>query len=149
MLGSLAQKPIPCGLPARHRRTRVCRPSISLLSRGKPMLCATCSTKGRMLRSSTLTATSRSISLVSALLRAEARPRLRERLQLLRSLLRPEWELVVAGQVETPQQVRQTWPRSANFFGTQFPANSQTLSRLSHPAHQIRQTWNTLYRSFD
>jgi ankyrin repeat protein len=101
-------RPIPCGLPARNPRTRVCRPSMSRPRRAGPILCATCSTKGRTLRSSIVMATSRSISLVSARLRAEVAPRLLELLQLRRSLLPPEREVGVAPQVETPQQGRQT-----------------------------------------
>ena len=44
----------------------VCRPCISRLRRAEPVLCAICSTKGRMPGSSTITATSRSIWLASA-----------------------------------------------------------------------------------
>ena len=109
----------------------VCRPCISRLRRAEPMLCAICSTKGRMPGSSTITATSRSIWLASALLRAEAAPRPMELLQLRRGLLPPEREVAVCRQEETPQPGRQTWPRSANLFGTQLPANS--LYRLARP----------------
>src|ERR1700733_670176 len=127
MLRSLAQRPIPCVWPARHRLTRACRPSMSRLRRAGPIWCATCSTKGRMPILSTITATSPSISLASALLRAEA---------ARRGMELPQPPAAAPRLAETPQQGRQMWPRSAHFFGTQFPANSLS-NRSSRRARSL------------